>query len=418
MFSPAPADAVSALGACCARSRRILWPVGALVTLALAGCDQSDPPTAAEDGLTPALAAATASLSFVQVSAGLAHSCGVTADNRAFCWGLNIFGELGDGTTTERRAPRAVAGGLRFHQVTAGEHYTCGLTTEDRAYCWGDASWGALGDDKGDAGTPRLKPSPVAGGRRYRQVRASRHATCGVTTADVAFCWGDRVVQVPPFDFGSSEAPVRVQTNGQVFRVVVPGSMHFCGLTTANAVYCWGTNDQGQLGDGTQTSKVLPVPVAGGLSFSQLTAGSVHTCGRTTSDIVYCWGYNATGQLGDGTRTIRTTPTRIASGLKFRGVSAGYGHTCGVTLSFLAYCWGLNDQGQLGDGTFRNTHPLPEPVSGGLQFSSVSGMVLNEHTCGITTNNRAYCWGYNSSGQLGHSTNIRRTSPVPVDGPQ
>jgi alpha-tubulin suppressor-like RCC1 family protein len=234
----------------------------------------------------------------------------------------------------------------------------------------------------------------------------------------VAFCWGNGAVQIPPYDFGWSETPVRVQTNGQVFRAVVPGVVHFCGLTTGNAVYCWGRNEQGQLGDGSRNSTILPVPVAGGLSFAQVSAGSTHTCGVTTANEVYCWGWNATGQVGDGTQTMRLIPTAIASGLKFRGVSAGDLHTCAVTLSFSAYCWGGNNEGQLGDGTVRNTQPPPEPVSGGLQFSAVSGMMLSWHTCGVTTAGRAYCWGSNSNGQLGHSTSIRRLTPVPVDAPQ
>src|SRR5215207_5701481 len=109
--------------------------------LSTAGCGQDESPVAPEayaEHASPAVtAAATTPLAFVQVSTGINHSCGVTADDRVYCWGYNWKGELGDGTTTLRRAPRAVAGGLRFRFVSAGHSFTCGLTTDDRAYCWG-----------------------------------------------------------------------------------------------------------------------------------------------------------------------------------------------------------------------------------------------------------------------------------------
>jgi alpha-tubulin suppressor-like RCC1 family protein len=100
-------------------------------------------------------------------------------------------GNLGDGAATTRTRPVAVAGGLRFLQVNAGGSYTCGVTTDNRAYCWGDNSFGQLGD-----GTQftRLKPVPVAGGHRFHRVDAGLRHTCGLTTEDRVFCWGDNLI--------------------------------------------------------------------------------------------------------------------------------------------------------------------------------------------------------------------------------
>jgi alpha-tubulin suppressor-like RCC1 family protein len=98
---------------------------GALL-LAMLGCgDEAESPTAPEPGSELATTATT--LAFLQVSAGGYHTCGITLDNKAYCWGLNVWGELGDGTTTERLAPVPVAGGLSFTQISAGIDYTCGV---------------------------------------------------------------------------------------------------------------------------------------------------------------------------------------------------------------------------------------------------------------------------------------------------
>jgi alpha-tubulin suppressor-like RCC1 family protein len=152
------------------------------------------------------------------------------------------------------------------------------------------------------------------------------------------------------------------------------------------------------------------------LSFRQVSAGTRHTCGVTTTDQAYCWGYNGFstrgGQLGDGTTTQRLKPVAVLGGLRFSQISAGVDHTCGVTTDNRAYCWGVNDFGQLGDGT---TEPklTPVPVAGGRRFRVVS--VGSFHSCGITPANVLFCWGANRYGTLGAAAAPDHT-PVKVGG--
>ena len=107
---------------------------------------------------------------FRQISAGGTHTCGIDTERRAYCWGTNVSGALGDGTTKSRPTPVAVQGGLRFRQIEAGFLHTCGLTYPDNlVYCWGLNGYGQLGD-----GTTTSRPLPVAvaGGRTFRQITA------------------------------------------------------------------------------------------------------------------------------------------------------------------------------------------------------------------------------------------------------
>jgi alpha-tubulin suppressor-like RCC1 family protein len=391
---------------------RLLVPALAVsIMVAAVGCGDA---TAPEPGPTLHTGQAPA-LQFRQVSAGRVHTCGVTAGNVAYCWGDNALGRLGDGTLAQRLRPVRVVGGLRFVHVSTGTDHTCGVTTGNVAYCWGDNRFGQLGDG---SLAQRLRPVRVSGGFRFRLVSAGQFHTCGVTPDYRAYCWGDnRFGQLADGTLAQRLRPIRV-TGGLRFRQVSAGTDHTCGVILGNQAYCWGHNLEGELGDGTTAfARPMPVRVAGGLRFRQVSAGqSAYSCGVTIGQEAYCWGSNNEGQLGDGTWGIaRLTPVRVVGGLSFRQVSPGAFHTCSLTPDHQAYCWGNNFTGPLGDGTETN-RLTPDRVAGGLRFRQVSagGTGGFGHSCGVTLGLRAYCWGGNSAGELGDGTTTDRLTPVRV----
>jgi alpha-tubulin suppressor-like RCC1 family protein len=170
-----------------------------------------------------------------------------------------------------------------------------------------------------------------------------------------------------------------------------------------------------------------PVAVAGELRFGTIDAGVLLplNCALTKSGAAYCWGNNELGQLGVGTRAgpeycpdgylltgsfaCSTVPAPVAGGFTFTAVTAGRGHACALAASGAAYCWGDNSSGQLGDGT-TSTRISPTAVVGGHAFSALAAGY--DHTCGVASDGIAYCWG--AGGALGGSP----TSwiPVPVAG--
>jgi alpha-tubulin suppressor-like RCC1 family protein len=322
--------------------------------------------------------------------------------------------ETGSPTGPDSGAALAVstAATLSFRQVSAGETSTCALTTENRAYCWG---YGFLGD--GSEAHQMSRPVAVAGGLQFVQISAGGDHSCGLTGDNRAYCWGSNYYgQLGDGTSFGRLTPVPV-AGGLSFRQLQAGGHHTCGVTTANVAYCWGGNYLGQLGDGTIASRSSPTAVAGGLSFRQVIAGDQHTCGATTGNRGYCWGRNAEGQLGIGIYGIRNgrqVPTAVLGGLSFRQVLAGRVHTCGVTTSDRAYCWGYNGDGELGNGTLSGRQTRPLAVVGGLSFRWLAPG--HYHTCGTTLANKGYCWGRNSFGEVGDGTTSIRPRPVAVAG--
>jgi alpha-tubulin suppressor-like RCC1 family protein len=406
---------------------RTLAPILAVGLLIHAlGCREgAESPTAPEP--TPALAtSATQALAFYQVSAGAIHTCGVTLDNRLYCWGA---GYLGNGTSNRSTTPVAVATTLRFRQVSAGAYHSCAVTTDYRAYCWG-SNGGLLGDG---TETDRLSPVPVAGGLRFRQVDGGDDHTCAVTYPDNrAYCWGyhaEGALGDGTSQPGARLTPIAV-AGGLRFRQVSAGAGqsypdqhrepfggHTCGVTTTDEAFCWGPNTFGQLGIGGTTGSWVKTPtrVAGAQRFRQIEAGTAYTCAVTTDNRAFCWGNGHQGQIGDGKTYLRFSPSAVAGGHSFERITTGALHTCAETTSNRAYCWGT---GGIGDGTTMQ-RLTPVPVAGGIFFSQVSagGTKFGSHTCGKTAAGVAYCWGTNNYGQLGDGTMTDRDRATRVVGP-
>lgn len=370
---------------------------------------------------------------FVQISAGALHTCAVEFDGAAWCWGHPTDGQLGIGTSLPSRdqvTPAPVQGGLSFRMVHAGSLHTCGITTGGRAYCWGWNFLGNLGD--GDvSGDSKYTPVPVAGAFVLTDLDAGLYHNCGVATTGDAFCWGfdhsGELGDGPVEYFGHGS--VRV-AGGLTFSAVDAGAAYTCAVSSAGAAYCWGENRRGQLGDGSTSWKTEPVAVSGGLTFASLSAGGSHTCGITASGALYCWGRDRYGQLGRGASTTETctefvTPTSsetgqypcstrplpVSGGLTFASVSAGDTHTCGISTAGATYCWGDNAYGQFGNGS-TNPSSVPEPIAPGFTFTSISAG--SNYTCGVTGEGVAYCWGQNHHAQLGDGSYTNRTTPVLV----
>jgi len=287
-------------------------------------------------------------------------------------------------------------------QVAAGETHTCGISTAKNLYCWGSNNAGQSGDGTTE---PRLGMHRVGAAGVWSRVSAGLHHTCGITTAKNLYCWGSNASgQVGN---GTNNSPrlslYRVGGTG-VWSSVSAGESYTCGITTAENLYCWGFNSTGQTGDGTVTTPRLSLFRVGAAGvWSSVTTGGRHTCGITTAKNLYCWGSNNSGQVGDGTiDTPRLSLYRVGGTGVWSSVTAEGRHTCGITTGKNLYCWGFNSSGQVGDGTIATPRLSLYRVGGAGVWSSVT--TGDSHTCGITTGKNLYCWGSNNTGQTGDGT--------------
>lgn len=304
-------------------------------------------------------------LSIKKIESGMSVSCVIASDDNAYCWGHNGQYGLGDNTTSTRTSPVAVyrsgvLSGLTIKDIAVGlNHIQCVVASNDRVYCWGENLYGSVGDN---TTTPRSAPvavysAGVLSGKTISSVSAGASSACAVDSTGKVYCWGNGVLGNG--SLGSSAVPVAVTSTGALSGKVVTdvsiGNGFACALATDGKAYCWGGNNYGQLGTGNTTASYVPVAVTGlnGISFTQLTAGNLWACGLTTTGTVYCWGRD--GELS-GTYVINSTSplaintSGVLAGKTITSISAGYEQTCALDTEGKKYCWGGNSSGAFGNG--------------------------------------------------------------------
>jgi alpha-tubulin suppressor-like RCC1 family protein len=349
-------------------------------------------------------------------AAGVWHACAIDAQNDAWCWGTNSYGQLGTGSYSGSTAPAMVAGGHKWASLSAAGTHTCGVTLDGDAYCWGRNFYGQLGANIALGGRSPT-PVPVQGDYTFAviEVSVAGYTTCGVTTGGEALCWGyGRFGQVGNGTTAiDNPVPSPVSTDA-TFASIHVGATHVCARTTSNEGYCWGSNVWGQAGGGLYRS-LVPVQMPG-FSFQDIEAGYRHSCGVTTAGEAYCWGYNNYGSAGIGSRVSSVTePTAVVGGLTFDRIRAGGYLTCALEPDGAAWCWGYNYYGSVGNGTtsgLSDAVTSPQKVVGGHLFAELDAGY--QFACGATMEGDAVCWGLNDRDQIGSEYGLAVPSPVQV----
>jgi alpha-tubulin suppressor-like RCC1 family protein len=348
---------------------------------------------------------------YTTISAGAHHTCGVTTEREAYCWGAGERGELGDGTGATYWIPIRVPFEQPVVDISAGHGHSCAVTEDGSLWCWGRNEHGQLGiGDEPGHGLPVL----VESDRFFVAVSAGWYYSCALTLEGEALCWGrNGQGQLGTGDTEEVNEPAPV-TGGLRFKSISTGAFHTCGLTLDGTPYCWGLNQYGQLGNGTIVSSLVPIAVKRNGAFLDVDAGYAHSCGIAASNgQLLCWGSSVHGEIGTGDMSPPGVPSSLvpaaAPGVVGAvAVSAGTFVSCAV-MERRPLCWGRGDYGQVGVGT-RRDHGRAQPI-GEIQLEFTDISVGGTHACGVSRHSGAFCWGEGWSGQLGTGEPV---SLVPV----
>jgi alpha-tubulin suppressor-like RCC1 family protein len=359
-----------------------------------------------------------------EIATGYGHSCEIRA-GRAYCWGLNASGELGDNSTVNSSGPvpvytGGVLAGVTLTQISAGDDFTCALASTGAAYCWGGGGSGQLGTNavlaQSDVPAAVYTGGALAG-VTLTQITVGHGTACALASTGAAYCWGlGTSGQLGNNLRTSSAAPVLV-SGGLTLAKIDVGKLFACGLTGAGAAYCWGGNASGELGNGSTTPSPVPVAVTtagtplAGVTLTQVSAGAATACALSSAGAAYCWGNGGDGQLGNGSTTaaqttaVAVTTTGALAGVTLTQLNAGDLFTCALGSGGAAYCWGIGRDGDLADNSTAGSL-VPVPVYTGGVLAGVTLTKVSpgdgQFACALDTTGTAYCWGTNSDGQAGN----------------
>jgi len=266
--------------------------------------------------------------------AGEFNSCAARTDGSAACWGFNDLGQAGDGSTTQHAVPTVVPNLDGVEQIVAGQYYTCARRGGEVS-CWGLNVDGELGDN---TQTTRGTAMPVVGLTTARTITHNDHAACAVLDDSSLVCWGAGSY-VGDNTTMRRLVPTPISLPGPVVGVASGCHVHTCAWLGDGTAYCWGEGLSGQLGNLAKTAEIAPQRVQLAEDIVDMATGAYHSCARTRGGDVFCWGQNVAGQVDPsaGPGDI-LTPVLVASGVD--QVATGCRHTC-VRRSDEITCWGF-----------------------------------------------------------------------------
>lgn len=334
----------------------------------------------------------------------------LASNHQVYGAGQNHKGQLGNGTSTTNATSLPVRfnipSGQTAQDVSSLYFTTCVLTNLKRVYCAGENKYGQLGDGTTtDRSTPVQFPLPT--GVQALKVEVN-YANVYVVGSDGNIYGAGRNTagELGAGSNTNSSTPVVAQRPVApdarlVKQVTCEHAENTFALTSDGHVYGAGNNASGQLGDGTTDNRSTPVrfqlPV--GLWAQEVECGSYGSAYVLASDNqVYASGANANGQLGDGTNTTRTTPVRVQlpAGLTARKIDSSRGGYVTILASDnQVYGAGQNAFGQLGDGTLLNRNtPVRFNIPGSRTAIDIASN--GRMTFAITDDGQVYGAGENS----------------------
>ena len=245
------------------------------------------------------------------LASGSVHTCAIATDGSISCWGWNTFNQATPPTGT-------------FKSIASHSRHSCAIAVDDTIACWG---YHSFAQNASPAGT-------------YKSMAIGWEHTCTIMTDDTISCWGLN-------DHGEGNFP------SGTYKAITAGFVHTCAIKSDDSVICRGMNNRGQ----------TEAPAG---SYVSISAGEYHTCAIATDGTIACWGDSGNGKTD-------------APGGTYKSIVARRNHTCAIATDDSVSCWGSNADGQVDSppGAFKAT------------------ILAGSNTCGIATDGTVKCWGWN-----------------------
>lgn len=418
---------------------RILKPLLLLLPLLMYGCGGGSGGTASGTGPTPA--STTFKLGSVALAtAGANHTVAIVpqgaASGPAYAWGDNTWGQVGDGTLAgPKSTPVSLGTNSLWKSIAAGGYHTLAIKSDGTLWAWGLNVDGQLGDGTGGAGRYQLTPEQIGVAKDWLAVAAGDAHSIALegTTSPQIMAWGQNAsgqlglgATLAASIFTNMNVPTKVTKaitvvnsndvlgtspySGLPWTAISAGGSNSMAMRHDGTVFSWGDNTYGQLGQVIPVNVSVPTQLApigaGILGAIAIATGRYHSLAILSDHTLFAWGANASGQVGDGSTTNRAAAVQVGTDKNWYAVAAGGAHTLAIKQDRTLWAWGSNSDGQLGDGTTTDS-VLPEQIGTATNWVAVAAG--RSHSLAVAADGTLWVWGRNAEGQLGNGS---ATGPV------
>ncbi len=338
------------------------------------------------------------------ISAGENHTLAIKEDGTLWAWGYNFYGQVGDGTTTNRLIPTKIGTATDWKEVSAGSTHSMAIKNDGTLWGWGLNQYGTLG-----IGTTANKSIPTKIGidTNWKLISAGSQHTIALKTNNSLWAWGyNGWGQVGNGTNENVLTPIQIGTNTD-WNFIVTGQNLSFALKNNGTLWNWG----GDSSNGTATGRWSPGLINDDNNWKEIATGAVHFIALKTDGTIWTWGSNHYGQLGDGTTTNKSAPIKIGTESNWQSISAVNMHSKAIKTNGTLWAWGINEHGELGDGTLINKLS-PIQIGNNNDWNKFLDKYLSEKNDGTQ-----WLWGYNRFGQLGNETLDNVNIPIEIIEP-
>ena len=264
----------------------------------------------------------------LQVSANFGSSAIIDEDGSLWVFGENMDGQLGDGTTT--RGSRPVKTMDNVAAVSLGYYNGAAVKNDGSLWTWGRNTYGQVGD-----GTTTQRLSPVKIMDNVREVSCGDRHVAALKTDGTLWIWGQNYAGVLGINISQANSPQKLMDN---VAKIVCGDYHNLAIKTDGSLWVWGGNWYGELGNGKSVAEYSPLKIMDNVA--RVSAGRMYSAAIKTDGSLWTWGYNAYGQLGNGTKANKNLPGKIMDNVA--QIFCGEIHALAVKTDGSLWAWGDN----------------------------------------------------------------------------
>jgi alpha-tubulin suppressor-like RCC1 family protein len=346
-----------------------------------------------------------------EVIGGYSHAIARKSDGTVYAWGSNSYGEVGDGTNTNRSVPTQVTTLSGIIKVSSKSYHNIALKDDGTLWTWGNNTHGTLGDD---TTINRNSPVQVQDLSDAMDVSAGYYYTLALKSDGTVWAWGQRGAVVGGLaNLTPQETPIQVIEIDNV-STILGGGFHAMAIKMDGTVWAWGNNNYEQLGIGTTACRFAPTPFYGVSDVVSAKGGDTHNLALKADGTVVAWGSNSYGQLGDNSTTARAQPVQVQNLSSVTSIAIGDRHNLAVKSDGTVWLWGNGYAGQ----TYSQTYSTPVQVSGLTDVVAVSCGLT--HNLALKSDGTVWVWGSGRYGALGlggsTTTSATQLTPVQITG--